>query len=158
MARPVIESGAVAPTFVGTTADGTPLDLAAYRGHPLVLYFYPKANTAGCTSEARGFAEHYPDLQRAGYAVIGVSVDSVESQKSFSEKCHLPFPLVADQDRSIAKQYGVLGLLGMAKRVTFFVGPDGRVEEVVQGMLPGRHVARALERARQAGPPPPPPA
>ncbi len=144
----MIAAGEVAPPFVGTTASGTPLDFASYRGQPVVLYFYPKANTAGCTSEARGFAENYPELQRAGVAIVGVSVDSVEAQKSFSEKCGLPFPLVADHDRTIAKQYGVLGFLGIAKRVTFFVGPDGRVAEVVQGLMPGPHVRRALERAR----------
>ena len=150
----MIEVGAAAPTFVGTSADGTTLDFASYRGRPVVLYFYPKANTTGCTMEARGFAEHYAELQRAGYSVVGVSVDSVESQKRFSEKCALPFPLVADLDKAISKQYGVLGLLGIARRVTFFIGVDGRVEEVVQGMLPGPHVARAAERARAAPPSP----
>jgi thioredoxin-dependent peroxiredoxin len=146
----VITVGALAPTFVGTTADGTPLDLSSYRGRPVVLYFYPKANTTGCTMEARAFAEHYPELLKAGVAVVGVSVDSVEDQKSFSERCGLPFPLVADRDKAIAKQYGVLGLLGVAKRVTFFVGSDGRVAEVVQGMRPGPHIRRALERVRDA--------
>ena len=144
----MIEVGAPAPEFVGTSQSGAPLDLASFRGRSIVLYFYPKANTTGCTMEARGFAEHYPDLEKAGYAVIGVSVDTVESQRSFAEKCRLPFWLVADHDKAIAKRYGVLGLFGIAKRVTFFIGPDGRVEEVVQGMLPGPHVARAVARAR----------
>jgi thioredoxin-dependent peroxiredoxin len=146
----MLEAGAEAPTFVGTNADGEALDFARYRGRPVVLYFYPKANTAGCTAEARGFAENFPELQNAGIAVVGVSVDSVASQKSFSDKCGLPFPLVADRDRSIARLYGVLGLLGVAKRVTFFIGPDGRIAEVVQGMLPAPHVRRAVERARAA--------
>lgn len=150
----MIEPGATAPTFVAPAADGTRLDLATYRGRWVVLYFYPKANTTGCTLEARGFADAYPELSKAGYAVIGVSVDSVESQKNFTEKCGLPFPLVADHDKAIAKQYGVLGLLGVAKRVTFFLDPAGTVTEVVQGMLPAPHVRRALERARSAAPPP----
>ncbi|MGC2359528.1 MAG: peroxiredoxin [Thermoplasmata archaeon] len=144
----MIAVGEVAPSFVGTTAEGAPLDLGTLRGRPFVLYFYPKANTTGCTMEARGFSENYSELQKAGISVVGVSVDSVEAQKSFAQKCGVPFPLVADRDRSIAKQYGVLGLLGFAKRVTFFVGADGRVAEVVQGMMPGPHVRRALERAR----------
>jgi peroxiredoxin Q/BCP len=147
----VLEVGELVPPFVGTSASGTPIDSSSYRGKPLVLYFYPKANTTGCTVEARGFTENYPELRKAGIAVIGVSVDSVEDQKRFAEKCGVPFPLVADKDRSIAKKYGVLGFLGMAKRVTFFVAPDGRVEEVVQGLLPGPHLRRALERARAAG-------
>jgi len=149
----MIEPGSLAPDFQGTTQDGRPLTLSSFRGRPVVLYFYPKANTTGCTLEARGFAEHYPELQRAGAEVIGVSVDSVDAQKGFSQKCHLPFPLVADADRAIAKQYGVLGLLGIAKRVTFLLGPDGRVVERVEGMMPGRHVERAVERlAARAGP------
>jgi thioredoxin-dependent peroxiredoxin len=149
----MIEPGAIAPDFQGTTQDGQPISLAAYRGRPVVLYFYPKANTAGCTAEARGFAEHYPELQKAGAEVIGVSVDSVESQKSFAEKCHLPFPLVADHDKAIARQYGVLGFLGIAKRVTFLLNADGQVVERVDGMMPGRHVQRAVERLKTSPPP-----
>ena len=144
----MIEPGAQAPDFQGTTQNGEPIALSTYRGRPVVLYFYPKANTTGCTLEARGFAEHYPELQQAGAEVIGVSVDSVTAQKSFSEKCHLPFPLVADHDKTIARQYGVLGLLGVAKRVTFLVDADGRVAERVDGMMPGPHVQRAVERLR----------
>jgi len=136
---------------VGTAADGSRVDSATYRGKPLVLYFYPKANTPGCRDEARGFAESYPTLQRAGFAVVGVSVDSVDGQKNFAEKCGVPFPLIADREKSVAKLYGVLGFLGMAKRVTFFIDSDGRVSEVVQGMLPGPHVRRAIERANSSG-------
>jgi thioredoxin-dependent peroxiredoxin len=153
----VLAAGDVAPAFVGTTADGGSLDLATYRGKPLVLYFYPKANTTGCTIEARGFSASYPELQRAGIAVVGVSVDTVEAQKSFSERCGVPFPLVADRDKAVATKYGVLGLLGIAKRVTFFIGADGRIEEVVEGLRPGPHVQRAQERARSGTPPASPP-
>jgi peroxiredoxin Q/BCP len=138
--------GQIAPDFAGTTADGSRLSLASYRGHPVVLYFYPKANTTGCTIEARGFTEHFAEFQRAGVAVVGVSVDSVDAQHSFAEKCSIPFPLVADHDKTIARQYGVLGLLGLAKRVTFFLDADGRVAEVVEGMMPGPHIRRAVER------------
>ena len=152
----MIDVGEHAPDFVGTTQDGSRLEISSYRGKPLVLYFYPKANTTGCSIETRGFAENYPELQKAGISVVGVSVDSVEDQKSFAEKCGVPFPLIADKDKSIARQYGVLGLLGIAKRVTFFVEPDGRVAEVVQGMLPAPHLRRALERARATPAPPGP--
>ena len=148
----MLAAGEIAPDFSGVGADGSTVSLSSYRGHPLVLYFYPKANTTGCTIEAREFTSHFPEFQRAGVAVVGVSVDSVESQRSFVEKCAIPFPLVADHDRSIARKYGVLGWLGMAKRVTFFLDADGRVAEVVEGMMPGPHVRRALERI---GPAPP---
>jgi thioredoxin-dependent peroxiredoxin len=146
--------GDVAPDFTATTADGSPLSLASFRGRAVILYFYPKANTTGCTLEARGFSEHYSEFQRAGIAIIGVSVDTVDAQKRFVEKCSIPFPLVADHDKSVAREYGVLGLLGIAKRVTFFLDANGRVTDIVEGMLPGRHVDRALERTREgaAGP------
>jgi thioredoxin-dependent peroxiredoxin len=143
---PVIQVGEPVPDFSGTTGEGAHLEFASYRGRPVVLFFYPKANTSGCTIETRGFAQNYPEFEKAGVAVIGLSVDSVEVQKEFAAKCGVPFPLVADRDKSIAGQFGVLGMFGVAKRVTFFVGPDGRVQEVVEGMLPGPHLRRALER------------
>jgi thioredoxin-dependent peroxiredoxin len=148
----MIAVGETAPTFVGTTGSGERIDFAGYRGRSVVLYFYPKAHTAGCAAEARGFAEHFRELQQAGIDVVGVSVDTVEAQKSFAEKCQVPFPLVADRDKAVARLYGVLGFLGIAKRVTFFIGADGQVQEVVQGMLPGPHVSRAIERARATTP------
>lgn len=138
--------GQDAPDFSGTLADGTSFSLSSLRGRPAVLYFYPKAGTTGCTLEARGFSQHYPEFQQAGVAIVGVSVDSVESQKKFVDKCSIPFPLVADHDKSIAKAYGVLGFLGVAKRVTFFLDAGGKVAEVHEGMLPEPHVKRALER------------
>ncbi|MGP8077259.1 MAG: peroxiredoxin [Thermoplasmata archaeon] len=144
--------GESAPDFSAPTTQGRPLRFGSLRGRPVVLYFYPRAGTTGCTMEANEFARHYPEFERAGVAVVGVSVDALESQQSFSDECHLPFPLVADPDRSIARSYGVLGLLGMAKRVTFWVGPDGRIEEVVSGLLPGPHVRAALERLAQTRP------
>ncbi|HTW76975.1 MAG TPA: peroxiredoxin [Thermoplasmata archaeon] len=150
----MIQVGDLAPNFRGTAGDGTPFELASRRGKPVILYFYPKAHTTGCSLETRGFAQQYPELQKAGIDVIGVSVDSVEDQKSFAAECGAAFPLISDRDKSIARSYGVLGLLGMARRVTFFVGPDGRVQEVVEGLRPGPHVERALARARSAAPPP----
>jgi thioredoxin-dependent peroxiredoxin len=141
----MIGVGESAPAFAGTTQEGTQFDSSSCQGKPFVLYFYPKANSTGCSIEARGFVQHYPALQRAGIQVVGVSVDSVEDQKSFAVKCGVPFPLLADKDRAIAKQFGVLGVFGFAKRVTFFIGADGRVREVVEGLLPGPHIRRAAE-------------
>jgi peroxiredoxin Q/BCP len=138
--------GAEAPDFSGTTADGSPFSLRSTRGRPLVLYFYPKANSSGCSLEARGFAQHYPEFQQKGVAVVGVSVDSVESEKKFVASCKIPFPIVADADKAISRQYGVLGLLGSARRVTFFVDPDGKVADIVEGLIPGPHVQAAVER------------
>jgi len=148
----MVEVGAAAPDFEGTGSDGVPISLRQLRGRPLVLYFYPKASSLGCAREAQEFARNYPEFERRGVALVGVSVDSVEAQRRFAEECRLPFPLVADRSGSIARAYGVLGLLGMAKRVTFFVGSDGRVEEIVSGIRPQPHVRRAVERLSSAPP------
>lgn len=145
----MIGVGDLAPDFRGTGADGAPVALSSFRGKSLILYFYPKANTTGCTIEARGFSEHFTEFQQKGVAIVGVSVDSVEAQKKFVEKCSIPFPLIADKDKTIARKYGVMGILGIAKRVTFFIGPDGKVVDVVGGMMPGPHLNRALKRMRQ---------
>jgi thioredoxin-dependent peroxiredoxin len=138
--------GAEAPDFSGTTADGSPFSLHSTRGRPLVLYFYPKANSSGCSLEARGFSQHYPEFQQKGVAVVGVSVDSVESERKFVASCKIPFPIVADADKAISRQYGVLGRLGSARRVTFFVDPEGNVAHVVEGLIPGPHVQAAVDR------------
>jgi len=137
--------GAVAPDFSFSLPDGSPRTLSSYRGRTVVLYFFPKANTTGCTIETRGFAQRYETFQRAGAEVIGVSVDAAGTQTSFAEKCGSRFPMVADETKEIARQYGVLGLLGWAKRVTFLVDREGRIQDVVEGMLPDRHL-RAAEK------------
>lgn len=139
----MLSVGDEAPDFTGTVADGSSLTLSSLRGRPVLLYFYPKANSLGCTIETRGFSEHYPEFEKAGVAVVGVSVDSVDAQKRFQEKCQVPYPLVADRDRSIAEQYGVLGILGVAKRVTFLLDRSGRVAERLEGIAPGPHVRQA---------------
>jgi peroxiredoxin Q/BCP len=150
----VIAVGDVAPDFAIPLADGTTRSLASYRGRPVVLYFFPKANTTGCTLETRGFAERYEEFQRAGVEVIGVSVDSAETQTAFAEKCGSRFPMVGDRSKEVARKYDVLGLLGWAKRVTFLVDADGRVQDIVEGMTPGPHL-RAAERWAAAHPPAP---
>lgn len=147
----MLEVGDTAPDFTAPTADGTPLTLSMLRGRPVTLFFYPKANSPGCTAETRGFVRLYQELSSRGHAVVGVSVDSVAAQQSFRDRCSVPFPLVSDADRTIARRYGVLGLLGVAKRVTFFLDAQGRVVDVLQGVLPGPHVRRAAERAGTVG-------
>jgi thioredoxin-dependent peroxiredoxin len=138
--------GQIAPEFTGTAADGSRFSLASTRGRPLVLYFYPRANSRGCSIEARGFAEHYPEFQASGTGVVGISVDDVAAEKRFVDECHLPFPIVSDVEKAISRQYGVLSVLGFARRVTFFLDADGRVAEVVEGLNPGPHVQAAVRR------------
>ncbi len=146
------EPGDVAPDFTALSEDGSPFTLSSLRGKPVALYFFPKANTTGCTMETRAFADHYTELQAAGWSVVGVSVDSVQTQKRFADKCHAAFHLIADTDKSIARAYDVLGFLGFARRVTFLIGPDGKIQETISAMTPGTHVERTLDRAHSSGP------
>jgi len=147
--------GAPAPDFSFKVPDGSTRSLSSYRGRPVVLYFFPKANTTGCTLETRGFAERYPQFQQRGVEVIGVSVDTSETQAAFAEKCGSQFPMVGDATKEIARAYGVLGLLGVAKRVTFLLDSDLRVREVIEGMLPAPHL-RAAETWASSRPSAPP--
>ena len=142
--------GDLAPDFTFRAPDGSSRTLASYRGHPLILFFFPKANTSGCTIETRGFAERYPKFRQVGIEVIGVSVDSDETQVAFAQKCGSEFPMVADPSKEIARKYGVLGFLGVTKRVTFFLDAEGRVRDVVQGLLPNPHL-KAGERWAGSG-------
>lgn len=119
----------------------------------MILYFFPKANTTGCTLETRGFSQRYADMQRAGVEVVGVSVDSAETQAAFAEKCGSTFPLVGDRSKEIARKYGVLGLLGVAKRVTFFIDPEGRIRERVEGLMPAPHLHAADAWVARPAPP-----
>jgi len=147
--------GEPAPDFAFRLEDGSERTLASYRGRRVIVYFFPKANTSGCTIETRGFAQKYPDFQKAGLEVVGVSVDSAETQTAFAEKCGSKFPMVGDRSKEIARKYGVLGLLGVTKRVTFLVDADGRVRDVVEGMLPSPHLKAAETwAAAPAGPGP----
>ncbi|HYB79967.1 MAG TPA: peroxiredoxin [Thermoplasmata archaeon] len=144
--------GASAPDFSFHAPDGSTRSLSSYRGRRVVLYFFPKANTSGCTLETRGFAERYPRFQQLGVEVIGVSVDTSETQVAFAEKCGSRFPMVGDASKEIARAYGVLGLLGVAKRVTFLLDSELRVREVVEGMLPSPHLRAAETWASSRAP------
>ncbi|MGD0257816.1 MAG: peroxiredoxin [Thermoplasmata archaeon] len=151
----MLEVGDVAPDFTAPSASGQMFQLSSLRGRPVILFFFPRANSLGCTIETRAFADHFSEIQAAGVSVVGVSVDPVTAQKSFATKCDVSFPLVSDGDKSVARAYGVLGFLGFARRVTFFLNEAGRVDEVVEAIGPNPHVKRALERiARGSGPSP----
>jgi thioredoxin-dependent peroxiredoxin len=138
-------NGELAPDFDAPTATGKSLKLSSLRGHPVVLYFYPEADTPGCTVESKGFRDIYADLQRKHVAVVGVSCDPVDKQCAFAEKYSLPFPLVADASKAVATAYGVLRPSGRARRVTFFLGADGKIQEIVDVSEASRHVARAQD-------------
>jgi peroxiredoxin Q/BCP len=139
----MIQTGDVAPDFEGVSTLGAAFRLSSLRGRPVVLYFYPRAGSLGCTYESMGFKKAYPALQERGVAIVGVSVDSLDDQRKFLETCALPFPLVADSDQSIARRFEVLGAFGLARRVSFLLDPGGRVMQVVESIRPGVHVSAA---------------
>jgi thioredoxin-dependent peroxiredoxin len=150
----MLVAGDLAPDFAASNQDGTEVRLSGLRGAPVVLYFYPKAGTAGCTRESVAFAKLHGAFQSKGVRIIGISVDDVERQKRFSEDCRLPFPLLSDTSREIARAYGALGAFGHAKRVTFLIDGNGRIAEVIDAFLPGQHVERAQQHWLGPGPDP----
>lgn len=142
----VLARGEKAPEFSATAQSGSPFSSRELEGAPAIVYFYPKANSAGCTRESQEFAHHFDAFARRGVRIVGVSVDDVAEQRRMTEKCSLPFPLLADTSKEVARKFGVLGAFGHAKRVTFLLDAQGRVLEVVDSFLPGPHVQRARDR------------
>jgi peroxiredoxin Q/BCP len=139
----MIATGEKAPDFEAPQHDGTPFRLSSVRGSPVVLYFYPKADTPGCTVEAKGFRDVYPEYQAKQVQVIGVSTDECSAQQAFREKYGLPFPLIADSSKDVAGLYGVLSPRGNAKRVTFLIDGSGTVVDVIDSSSVDVHLARA---------------
>ena len=129
--------GDQAPDLLGLDEQGNELRLSQFRGQRVVLYFYPKDNTPGCTAEACSFRDHEAELAAAGYAVVGVSADSAQSHVRFRERHGLPFHLVADTQRQLIEAFGAWGEKKMCGRTymgtfrtTFLIGEDGRIERI----------------------------
>lgn len=129
--------GDKAPELLGIDQDGKDIKLSDYAGRKLILYFYPKDNTSGCTAEACSLRDYASELAAKGYAVVGVSSDSEASHRKFIEKHSLPFPLIADTDQRLQKEMGVWGEKSMygrkymgTLRTTFIIGPDGTIERI----------------------------
>jgi thioredoxin-dependent peroxiredoxin len=142
----VLEPGDQAPDFTLSDQHGDPVSLSALRGKTVVLYFYPKADTPGCTAQACGVRDHRADYERAGAVVLGVSPDPVKRVAKFDDKYGLGFPLLADEDHAVAEAYGVWVQKSMYgrtymgnERTTFVIGPDGRVEQVFRSVKPAEH-------------------
>lgn len=142
----MIETGEQAPQFTLPDQDGRPVSLADYAGKTVVLYFYPKADTPGCTVQACGVRDHLPNYAEAGAVVIGISPDPVRAVKKFADKQALDFTLLADEDHAVCEEFGVWGEKSMygrryfgALRATFIVGPDGIVAHVIPRVTPRTH-------------------
>ena len=147
--------GDPAPDFTAVDDEGRPVRLSDFGGRPVVLYFYPKDYTPGCTAEACHFRDRHADLEALGAVVLGVSPDPPQTHQGFRQRHRLPFRLLADPDRSLAAAYGVrrdLPVIGrfvpLVDRVTFVIGPDGRILGVLRGIPPNRHAEKALELLR----------
>jgi thioredoxin-dependent peroxiredoxin len=141
-----ISTGEPAPDFTLPNQDGDPMTLADLRGKRVVLYFYPKADTPGCTTQACGVRDHVQEYDAAGAVVLGVSPDPVKAVKRFHDKQGLNFPLLADEDHAVAEQYGVwveksmYGKTFMGnERTTFVIDADGVVTEVLRKVKPKEH-------------------
>jgi peroxiredoxin Q/BCP len=134
--------GAVAPSFTLPDQNGKPWRLQDVRGRWVVLYFYPKDDTPGCTQEACQFRDDLHALTALGAQIVGVSVDDSASHKKFAEKYHLPFPLLADQDAAVARSYGALSdllVVKYAKRYTFLIDPQGKIAKIYLQVDTSRH-------------------
>ena len=147
----MINEGDQAPDFTLQSDAGADVTLSSLRGRPVVLYFYPKDDTPGCTTQACGIRDAYEEFERAGAVVLGVSPDDESSHVKFREKYELPFTLLADTDHAVAERYGAWGEKKFAgksymgvKRSTFVIGEDGTVKKAMQNVKPATHADDVL--------------
>lgn len=147
----MIDAGSKAPAFTLPTDDGSSVSLTDFAGKKVVLYFYPKDDTSGCTTQACEFRDSWRAVQKAGAVVLGVSPDGVASHQKFRDKYDLPFPLLADEDHAVAERYGVWGEKSMygrkyfgVLRTTFIIDEEGRIARVFEKVTPKGHAAEVL--------------
>ena len=138
--------GAAAPDFSATTKAGEATKLSAILSshEPVIVYFYPKDETPGCTKEACAFRDAWNKFQDKHVGLVGVSRDTEKSHREFVKSHNLPFPLTADEDGAVAKSYGVKSTLGMSERVSFLVGPDGKIAKIWPKVDPAIHADEVL--------------
>ena len=146
-----LKEGDPAPDFTAASQSGGVISLADCKGKNVILYFYPRDDTPGCTKEACAFRDHFAEFTKAGALVFGVSPDSSKSHQKFAEKFKLPFTLLADEEKKIVQAYGVWGqksFLGRkylgTYRVTFLIGPDGRIKKIWPKVKPQEHAQEVL--------------
>jgi peroxiredoxin Q/BCP len=147
----VLKEGMKAPEFTGVDQKGKAISLTDYKGKKVVLYFYPKDNTPGCTAESCNLRDHNPMLIKNGYQVIGVSADTVASHEKFATRFGLPFPLIADTEKIICNLYGVWGekkFLGKTfngiKRTTFVIDENGNIDKIITNVTTNAHTSQIL--------------
>ena len=150
-----VTPGAPVPDFTATATGNTPWTLAAHKGRALVVYFYPKANTPGCTNESVDFRDLYPEFQAAGAEVVGVSRDGLKAQENFKAKYELPFPLISDTDEAVCRLFDVIKEKNMygkkvmgIERSTFLVDPEGVLRREWRKVKVPGHAAEVLDEVR----------
>jgi peroxiredoxin Q/BCP len=148
-----LKEGDAAPQFSAPNENGQTVSLADFAGKKLVLYFYPKDDTPGCTAESCSLRDGYPRFQSQGYEILGVSPDSVKKHVKFREKYSLPFSLLADEDHSVAEAFGVWGqkkFMGRTydgiHRTTFVIDEAGKIERIITSVDTGKHAEQLLEK------------
>ena len=148
----MLSAGEKAPAFTLLDQSATPVKLSDFKGRKVLVYFYPKADTPGCTTQACGVRDHKADYAAADAVVLGVSPDAPKKIAKFDAKYDLGFPLLGDEDHSVAEAYGVWVKKSMYgreymgnERTTFVIGPDGRIERILRKVKPGEHDALVLE-------------
>lgn len=146
-----LKVGDKAPNFSGVDQNGTAHTLADYKGKKLVVFFYPKANTPGCTAEACDLRDNFERFQSNNYALLGVSADSQNAQLKFKDKFNFPFPLLADEDKSVIQAFGVWGskkFMGKEydgiHRTTFVINESGIIEQIISEVKTKAHAAQIL--------------
>jgi peroxiredoxin Q/BCP len=152
-----INEGYKAPAFKGVDQNGNKISLSDFKGKKVILYFYPKDDTPGCTAQACNLRDNYQDLINKGYQVIGISTDSVKSHKKFEEKFDLPFPLIADEDRKIVEKYNVWGekqFMGNTfmgtRRTTFLIDEKGKIKKIISKPDTKNQTEQVLEAWKEA--------
>ena len=146
-----------APAFSLLDQDGNRVSLKDFAGKTVVLFFYPKADTPGCTVEACGFRDTYKKIQATGAVILGISADEPAKQKKFEEKFKLPYPLLADTDKKVCESFGVIQeksmygkkYMGIA-RMTFIIGPTGKIQHIYEKVKPDGHAEEVLEYLKAA--------
>lgn len=146
-----LKVGDKAPEFTAKDQDGNLISLKDFKGKKLVLFFYPKANTPGCTAEACDLRDNYARFQSAGYTLLGVSADGFKQQQNFKTKFGLPYPLLADEDKTVIESYGVWGpkkFMGKSydgiNRTTFVINEEGMIEEIIDKVKTKEHASQIL--------------
>jgi peroxiredoxin Q/BCP len=157
----LLKEGEIAPPFTTQMVTGdqvAPMSLADFHGRKVILYFYPKDETPGCTKEACAFRDGYARYTNAGLVVLGCSVDSAEAHKAFIRKNGLPFPLLLDPDKKIAKAYGAangIPILGLDRRITYVIDENGKIVKVYPSVDPSAHATEILNDLGAANAAPP---